>query len=115
MEDVGGEEGEENRLSKVVVPLAEEGGDVGLQKGSCRIPEDGSSPHMEECAEEVPALMEGLSNLSPGRPTPPPTPPLSPGLPATLSPGLPAPTKESLRARLPSRACVLPGLRACLV
>ena len=113
MEDVGGEEGEEIRLSKIVVPLAEEGGDVGLQKGSCRIPEDGSSPHMEECAEEVPALMEGLSNLSPGRPTPP----LSPGLLATLSPGLPAPPllKESLRARLPSRACVLPGLRACLV
>ena len=71
---------------------------------------------MEECAEEVPR-MEGLSNLSAGRPIPLLIPLLSPGLLTPLSPGLLAPPllKESLRARLPSRACVLPGLRACLI
>ena len=56
----------------------------------------GSSPQTEEWAELVPVRAI--------RPT------------LELSPGLPPPTllKESLRARLPSLAWVLPGLRACL-
>ena len=77
---------------------------MGLQKGSWMGPPagvPGSSPQTDDCAELVPVL----GYLSTDRLALP----LSPGL-------LPLPTllKESLRARFPSRAWVLPGLSACL-